>query len=170
MPSISPTVITEPVGVTSTVVPSAFSIKTLPTGTFFNVPTPFVKVTHSATVNTSFNPSNIEEPTFAAMYARFQSAISMEGESFLPYLYLYRVFPPFPPVISWSSIDTEIEVLRDVVPVKANMPFTMKATSAVDTKKSLERSFVVFPIIKFPHFQYLLLYKKRSRLLYNLTS
>ncbi len=78
----------EPSGSISIVEPSEFSIYTLPTGTFFKVPIPFVRVTHSATANTSFNPSKIVEPTFAAMYARFHSAISTEGASFLPYLYL----------------------------------------------------------------------------------
>ena len=148
-PFKSPTVIVEPTGSTSTVVPSAFSTKTFPVGTLFNVPTPFVRVTHSATANTSFNPSNTVEPTFAAIYAKFHSAISIEGANFLPYLYLYSVLFPLPPVISWSSIETEIEVLREVVPVNANCPLTKNATSAVDTKKSFERSFTAFPIICF---------------------
>jgi len=45
-------------------------------------------------------------------------------------------------------METEMEVLRDVVPVKASIPFTMNATSAVDTKKSLDRVFVVFVMMK----------------------
>ena len=133
-----PTVIVEPTGSTSTVEPSFFSTNTFPTGAFSRTPTPLTKVTHSAILNASLSPSKIVEPTLAAMYSSLHSAISIEGANFLPYLYLYNVLLPLPPVISWSSIETERDVLRAVVPVNANIPLWKNATSAVETKKFLE--------------------------------